>query len=391
MTAIVVGGGVFGLTSALELTARGHAVTLLDPGPIPHPLAESTDISKVVRIDYGGDVGYTALGEAAIAGWQRWNRSWSRPLFHETGVTFLSRAPMQPGGFEHDSYQLLTGRGHPLIRLDARAIAERFPAYLPGAFVDGYYNPIGGWAESGQVIVQLAADAQRAGVTILGDRAVERITERGVIVAGTGQQLDADLVLVCAGSWVGRLLPELASSILAVGQPVFHLRPADPAPFEAARFPVFGADIAKTGYYGFPVNRDGLVKIGNHGTGISIASDDERVVLPAHEAALRAFLPTAFPELATAPIVGRRLCVYGDTLDGHFWIARHPDRANLVVATGGSGHAFKFAPVLGGLIADIALGVPHPLADRFRWRTELATAGGSAPGDAARHTTTPRD
>ena len=52
-----------------------------------------------------------------------------------------------------------------------------------------------------------------------------------------------------------------------------------------------------------------------------------------------------------------------------------------MVATGGSGHAFKFAPVLGALIADLALGVPHPLADRFRWRPELATL---TRGDAAR-------
>ncbi len=388
MKAIVIGGGVFGLTAALELAARGHAVTLLDPGPLPHPLAESTDISKVVRIDYGADADYTALGEAALAGWRRWNAAWPRPLFHETGVTFLSRTPMQPGSFEHDSYALLTGRGHPLERLDADAIAARFPAYEPGALVDGYFNPLGGWAESGAMIAQLATEARRAGVTIVDDRAVERITDHGALVAATepgavAEALPADLVVVCAGAWVPRLLPELASSIRAIGQPVFHLRPSDPSLFEAPRFPVFGADISRTGYYGFPVTADGLVKIANHGTGVPIADDAERVVRPAQEAALRAFLPTVFPALAEAPIVHRRLCVYGDTLDGHFWIARHPERPNVVVATGGSGHAFKFAPVLGALIADLALGVPHPLAHKFRWRPELAEA---TRGDAARST-----
>jgi glycine/D-amino acid oxidase-like deaminating enzyme len=388
VTTIIIGGGVFGLTSALELAARGHAVTLLDPGPLPHPLAESTDISKIVRIDYGADADYTALGEAAIAGWRTWNRSWPRSLFHETGATFLARAPMSPGGFEYESYALLTGRGHPLVRLDAQAIVERFPACRPGAFVDGYFNPIGGWAESGAVITQLAAEAQRAGVTLHSDRTVQQVTDDGVVVAtATGvEHLPADRIIVCAGSWVPRLLPELASSILAVGQPVFHLRPSDPALFDASRFPVFGADIAKTGYYGFPVTADGVVKIANHGAGVTVGSDGERVVRPEHEAALRAFLPTAFPALADAPIVARRLCVYGDTLDGHFWIARHPERPNLVVATGGSGHAFKFAPVLGALIADIALGIPHPLAHRFRWRPELAATPGARPGDAARST-----
>jgi len=388
--AIVIGGGVFGLTAAIELTARGHAVTLLDPGPLPHPLAESTDISKVVRIDYGADADYTALGEAAIEGWRRWNArpQWEDapppPVFHETGVTFLSRTPMQPGGFEHDSYALLTARGHALERLDAAAIAARFPAYRPGALVDGYVNPIGGWADSSVVMGMLSARAYIAGVTFLpseGHRA-KHIFDDGVITE-TGELVRADLVVVCAGAWVPRLVPELASSIRAIGQPVFHLRPSDPSLFAAARFPVFGADISRSGYYGFPVTADGIVKIANHGTGVPIADDAERVVRPAQEAALRAFLPTVFPALAEAPIVHRRLCVYGDTLDGHFWIARHPERPNVVVATGGSGHAFKFAPVLGALIADLALGVPHPLAHKFRWRPELAEA---TRGDAARST-----
>jgi glycine/D-amino acid oxidase-like deaminating enzyme len=365
----VVGGGIFGVTAALTLAERGHAVTLCDPG-LPHPLAESTDISKVVRIDYGADEDYTALGERAIDGWRRWNAAWPAPLFHETGVTFLSRAPMQPGGFEHDSYALLTRRGHVLERLDAVAIARRFPAYRPGAYVDGYFNPVGGWAHASAVVAQLAGDAIARGVVI-----------RAQTVAHL-DELTADLVVLCTGAWLPLLVPELAPVLRAIGQPVFHLRPDDPSLFEAVRFPVFGADIARTGYYGFPVNRDGIVKIANHGAGIPIAPDAARRDVTAdQESALRAMLADSFPALAAAPIVHRRLCVYCDTADENFWIARHPDRPNVVVATGGSGHAFKFAPVLGELIATIALGEPHPLAHKFRWRPELVADG----GEAARH------
>ena len=389
----IVGAGIFGLTAALELRARGHAVTVYDPGPIPHPLAESTDISKVVRMDYGADADYTALGEAALARWRAW------PEFHETGVTFLARAPMQPGGFEHDSFAMLAGRGHPLERLDARAIAARFPAYREGALVDGYFNPRGGWAASGAVVARLAAEARAAGV-VIEERAItdelradlvtadasspQKPHDAGLVTADAPSPQKphrADLTIVCAGAWVRTLVPELATSVRAIGQPVFHLRPADPSLFTADRFPVFGADIARTGYYGFPVTADGIVKIANHGAGTPIAHDDERIVTAAHEAHLRAFLAETFPALADAPLVATRMCVYGDTVDGHFWIARHPTRPNLAVATGGSGHAFKFAPVLGPLIADLALGVPHPLAHKFRWRPELAA---STRGDAAR-------
>jgi glycine/D-amino acid oxidase-like deaminating enzyme len=162
---------------------------------------------------------------------------------------------------------------------------------------------------------------------------------------------------------------------------VFHLQPADRAAFAPSRFPVFGADISRTGYYGFPINHDGIVKIANHGAGLETTPDAPRHVTAAQEAALREFLHDSFPGLAGAPIVARRLCVYGDTRDAHFWIARHPERPNLTVATGGSGHAFKFAPVLGELIADTVLGRSNRFAARFRWRTDLPAAWS---GDAAR-------
>jgi len=376
---LVAGGGILGVTAARAFRARGHEVTLADPGPLPHPLAESTDISKVIRADYGADEDYTALAERALEGWRRWNASWPEPLFHETGVTFLSRAPMQPGGFEFESHALLSRRGHRLERLDAAAIARRFPAYRPGAYVDGYFNPSGGYARSGAVVAALARQAHAQGVALRAAQ-VERVVDDGAIIAG--ELVGADLIVACAGSWVPLLVPELAACLRAVGQPVFHLKPPDPSRFEAARFPVFGADISRTGYYGFPLN-DGVVKIANHGLGVTLAPDaGERVVSPDDERALRTMLADSFPELADAPIVFRRLCVYCDTFDEHFWIARHPERGNLAVATGGSGHAFKFAPELGELIATLALGEPHPLAHKFRWRPELEKATGA---EAARH------
>src|SRR5450631_3145056 len=106
-SAIVVGAGIFGVTAALALRRRGRAVTLLDPGPLPHPLAESTDISKVVRADYGADEDYTARMEIALDGWRRWNAAWPEALFHETGVLFICRSVMDRGGFEHESFSLL--------------------------------------------------------------------------------------------------------------------------------------------------------------------------------------------------------------------------------------------------------------------------------------------
>ncbi len=173
--------------------------------------------------------------------------------------------------------------------------------------------------------------------------------------------------MIAAGSWTPHLLPETAAFLRSTAQPVFHLRPADPTLFEAHRFPVFGADISNTGYYGFPIHpRAGVVKIANHGPGRALHPESPaRVVTDEETAHLRAFLRDWLPPLADAPITGTRVCLYCDTTDGHFWIDGDPAREGLILATGGSGHAYKFAPVLGAIIADAVEG--RPLA-KFRWR-----------------------
>jgi glycine/D-amino acid oxidase-like deaminating enzyme len=187
---------------------------------------------------------------------------------------------------------------------------------------------------------------------------------------------------MAVGAWTPYLLPFTRNFFRATGQPVFHLKPAQPELFAPERFPVFGADITTTGYYGFPINRDGVVKIANHGPGREMSPDSaERVVTADDEKNLREFLAATFPSLADAPIVYTRVCMYCDTHDGHFWIARDPEREGLVVAAGDSGHGFKFAPVLGEIIADAVEEKENPLRNKFRWRPEVRA--GTAT-DAAR-------
>jgi glycine/D-amino acid oxidase-like deaminating enzyme len=235
-------------------------------------------------------------------------------------------------------------------------------------------------------VAQLLDEARAAGVVLQPGRRAATLIERDAcivgIVDGEGEPLAADAVVVAAGSWTQHLLPWLDDQLRSVGQPVFHLRPRDPAPYRAERFPVFGADIARTGYYGFCANADGIVKIANHGVGRAMHPESPaRAVTADEEAALRAFLGDTLPSLAAAPIVHTRVCVYGDTADEHFLIAADPDRAGLVVAAGGSGHGFKFAPVLGDLIADAVEGREEPLLRKFRWRPGRRLAG----EEAARH------
>src|SRR6201987_627060 len=120
---IIIGAGINGVTSAIELRQRGYDVTVIDPGPLPHPLAASTDISKAVRSTYGSDEDYTELAERSIPVWRQWNEEAGRPLYHETGMMFISREPMRAGTFEYESFQIAKRRGHRLSRLDEPTIS----------------------------------------------------------------------------------------------------------------------------------------------------------------------------------------------------------------------------------------------------------------------------
>jgi sarcosine oxidase / L-pipecolate oxidase len=401
-TVLVVGAGIFGVASALELRRRGHIVSLLDAGAPPHPDAASTDVSKIVRLDYGAVEPYTALMERALSGWRAWNRELGQTLFHEDGLLVLGRAPLLPGGFERDSMTVLARRGHAVEELDAAAIRARFPAWADSPFDAGYWNPQGGWAESGAVVAALLARALSEGVALHARRGVRELLREGRRVCGAldgdGTAHHADDVIVAAGAWTPLLLPELAGTLLSVGQPVLRFRPAHPERFSGPRFPAFTADIGRTGFYGFPALADGTVKLGNHGTGRPLPADAPREVQPAEEARFRAFLAEALPELADAPIAASRLCLYCDTADRHFLIDRDPDAPGLLVATGGSGHAFKFAPVLGALVADALEGRRHAWSPLFAWRpapggggaAPVATPAGTSAAAAAAATVVPR-
>ncbi len=370
---VIVGAGEFGLTAALELRRRGWNVTVLDQGTVPHPDAASTDISKVVRSDYSADVIYTEMGEAAITGWRNWNADFGTTLYHEDGYLVMTTEPMKPGGFEHDSFEFQGARGHALHRRRSVELKREHPLWNADRYVDGYLNPAGGWAESGRTVAVLAAHARTLGITIAEHAALAGLIDHGVRTHD-GREWRGDTVLMAIGAWTPAHLPHLQDVMWATGQTVLHFKPDDPSHFRAPAFPVWAADIGRTGWYGFPANADGIVKVANHGVGVRVNPMEPRIIPPDTEEKFRAFLRTTFPALAGVPLAASRLCLYCDTFDGDFWIDLDPAHAGLVVAAGDSGHAFKFAPVLGGIIADVVEGKPNRWAARFRRRARSAAS-----------------
>jgi len=373
---IVVGAGINGVTAAIELKKRGHKVVLVDPGPLPHPLAASTDISKAVRAAYGADEEYTELAERSIRLWRDWNKEFGVELYHEVGVMFVRRREMKPADFEYESFKILERRGHKIERMNSARLWKRFPAWNPELYRDGILELAAGHVESSRVVGILSERAKSVGVGLCEGAKFSELDEgddrvKGIVL-DDGQRISGDVVVMAVGAWTPYVLPFTQNFFRATGQPVFHLKPRQPDLFASQRFPVFGADISTTGYYGFPVSHEGVVKIANHGPGREMSPESTgRVVTSQEEKNLREFLSSTFPALADAPIVYSRVCMYCDTDDGHFWIAPDPERRGLIVATGDSGHGFKFAPVLGEIIADAVEGKSNPLLQKFRWRPDV--------------------
>ena len=151
-------------------------------------------------------------------------------------------------------------------------------------------------------------------------------------------------------------------------QAVFHFHVDDAKRCQPPEFPTWTADVGKTGWYGFPAKDDGTLKVANHGAGWKRDPRGPRDIPPEAEPRFHTFLQQSLPSLSSAPKINERLCFYCDTFDGDFWIDKDPERPGLLVSAGGSGHAFKFTPLIGKITADVLEGKPNAYAHRFKWR-----------------------
>ena len=356
MRVLVIGRGVFGLSAALSLRRSGHHVVVVGTRDSQ---AASEDISRIIRNDYAGDSFHTTWADEAIEGWHRWNAESGMPLFSQVGLANLTFEPMDPTSFAGASHRSLPHAR----RLDPVAISDLLGFLTPGRFRDGYLNDAAGWANASEALRHMERLCEIADVGIVPER-VAQIGDGWVGLADDGL-LRADGVVVAAGAWTPTLLPESAELLVPAGQPVLYLRPADPAPFSDV--PVWALDLARSGFYGFPASKEGIVKVGHHGPGITrrlgATSVPESVI-----GRLREFFRESVPALARARIERSRLCFYCDAPEGRFIIDAVPGRKRVFVAAGGSGHGFKFAPVLGELIAAVVNDEDHPRRLHTAWR-----------------------
>ncbi|KAJ5287480.1 L-pipecolate oxidase [Penicillium angulare] len=401
---LIVGAGVFGLSTALELKQRGYEdITVLDRYTPPVVDGSSVDISRIIRIDYADPI-YCKMAREAYQGWT----TEYKDQYFESGFALLSETPRNDW-IEKSRSTVLEIGGKVEDLKDATQLLESYPniqAKLSG--LSGYLNRLGGWADAAGSIQKLASKCSVEGLSIVsGPRGtVVSLRKEGSRVVGvnllSGGYLLASQVILSTGAWTNRLL-DVAHAASSSGQPVGFIQLTTEEARSLDSTPVMIN--MSSGVFCFPPTPgSNILKLARHGYGyaneVTVQTDgfDRTISTPKLESSnaqtgflpedadedLRAGLRQFFPKFANRPWINRRLCWYTDTPKGDFIIDQHPRLQGLFVATGGAGHGFKFLPVLGKYIADCFENkAPEELRKKWRLDSPVGSAG-AMKGDGSR-------
>lgn len=366
---LVAGLGAMGSAVAYHLARRGVRVLGIDRFTPPHPHGSSHGETRIIREAYHEHPAYVPLVQRAYQLWEALEAEAGRPLLRRTGALMLGAS---------DS-ALVLGAAHsaqlhhrPFERLDADQIGRRFPVMRPDPEAVAVYEPGAGILDpEGCVAAHLQA-ATAHGARLRFDEEVQRWAEdgRGVEVTTTRGRFRAGALVLCVGPWLPELVPRLGLQVER--QVMFWFRPqAEPERFLPGQFPAFlweaGPELM---FYGVPDVGGGVKVARHHGGQISDLDSLDRDVREADVAQVRGFLERHIPA-ASGTLLRGAVCRYTNTADSHFLIDRHPDGSATWVVSPCSGHGFKFASVIGEVLADLATDgeTDHPVEmfglDRF--------------------------
>lgn len=361
---IVIGLGGMGSAAAYHLAARGQRVLGLERFTPAHDRGSSHGGSRIIRQSYFEDPAYVPLLLRAYELWDKLAADADREVYRMTGGLFLG-APdcLTVSGSLRASREW----GLPHEMLGAADIRARFPNFTPRPGDVALYEAKAGFARP-ELTVQAHLDlAEQAGATLSFSDTVTGWTETadGVAVTTTRATYTAGQLVICPGAWAPELLAAFGIPITVERQVLYWLDPVGGTrPFED--HPIFIAENENAEQiYGFPAidGPAGGVKVAFFRKGTVCTPDTiDRIVHDREIDEMRTTAARLIPAL-DGPCVHTATCMYSNTPDQHFVIARHPAAANVTVACGFSGHGFKFVPVVGEILADLAIdgATGHPI------------------------------
>jgi sarcosine oxidase len=353
---VVIGGGVVGAATARSLASRGERVLLVEQHARGHEHGSSHGASRIFRMGYA-EPDYVALAQRAWDAWLALEAASGRTLLDRTGAVDHGRPEVVDA-----IGAVLEHAGVPFERLSTDEAAARWP----GLAFEGHVlaHASAGRIRSADTVDALLDLAGSDGATLRFGVRVTGLDDHGGTVTvhlDDGTAVTTPSVVAAVGSWAPALVGELFAA-RGAGLPAIRVTQEQPAHFPShladeawpsfVHHPLDGGDV-----YGLLTPGEG-VKVGFHGTGPVVDPDDrDRTPVAAEVERLQSYVARFVPGVdASAPSLIS--CLYDNSPDDDFTMDR---RGPVTVATGFSGHGFKFAPVLGEMLADLATGgAPHP-------------------------------
>jgi sarcosine oxidase len=351
---IVLGLGGMGSAAAFELARRGRRVLGLEQYALGHDRGSSHGQTRVIRKAYFEDPAYVPLLCRAYERWYELEQRQGLHLFTECGCLSLGRLDSEliPGVRRAAAEHRL-----PVEELTHADLRRRFPALQPSEDWVGILEKDAGFLHVEECVRAHLEAARALGAELRAEERVVswRATAAGVEVQTTRATCTAGRLIITAGAWAGRVLAELGLPLTVVRKVLLWIGTGDDRLFRRDVFPIYVAETETGFYYGFPVIDPDGHKVARHDGGELVADPAavDRTVTPEDETDCRSFLRAHLPAV-DGPLRRSKVCLYTRTPDSHFIIDTHPRHTSVVLAAGFSGHGFKFASVVGEVLADLA-------------------------------------
>ena len=352
---IVIGVGGMGSSTLYNLAKRGRRVLGLEQFDIPHAEGSSHGVNRIIRLAYYEHPSYVPLLRRAYELWSEIESVTGEQLLYKTGS--IDTAPSGHEVFEGSLESCLL-HDIPHRVLNHAQINEEFPGYqLPPGHM-GLLQGDGGFVLSERSIVAYANAAMSTGAEIHAREVVSgwEPDQGGVRVFTDRGEYTAERLVITAGAWTSGMVPILDDLAVPERQVLAWLQPIDGSLYTPDVFPVFNAYFDEGRYYGFPVYGIPGFKVGRYHHLEEVIDPDcaIKAVTGEDEAVLRSAVEKYFPK-ANGTTMTLKTCMFTNTPDEHFIVDLLAANPQVAVAAGFSGHGFKFASVIGEILADLAI------------------------------------
>ncbi len=351
---IVIGTGGVGSAALFQLAKRGVSVIGLDRFPPGHDRGSSHGETRVIRQAYFEHPDYVPLALRAYELWRELECRTGCSLLVTTG---LLQAGPPDGAVIRGVLQAAAEHALPVTSFDAEQAAIRFPAFRFSPAAAAVYEHAAGYLRveacvQTQVAAALAAGGRWRAAQVVGWTE----SEHGVAVETTEERLHADRLVITAGPWSRSLLPANFPTIRVLAKHLHWFRNHDQRLDANAGCPIYLFEDDNGIFYGFPALA-GRVKVAEHTGGNPVEGDVTTVSRaddPSDRERVESFLRQTLPGLQTDRMA-HDVCFYSMSRDHHFYVGPLPGSSRVCIAAGLSGHGFKFAPVIGEALADLAM------------------------------------